>query len=432
VYWTAKLGLNIQVLKRIVLDSSHVNRRCFHSSCNNRFDNHIDILRLLELVWENKAITITFICMQADATEEERGRATVLSNLLHSIGTMDTMSLRKYQRLLRHVGVGFNCMSGCIMYHSTHPNGHVCTELEVRNDGKTIFQVPQPHPPQLLGLTGKILPRVVGYVFAKQKVVYDLVNGTTSGLDNSLSRVNGRMRKLYNHELNRHADNTIVLRSTSSSTSSAIFEPLWKRVRSVGLRHSRKNCDPISIAKTSSKVPKIIVDLQGANYAATSSISLDSWEICRATCRFEPSTPIIFRLTGFDHARHFDHHTTVGYIRDRTFDLLVSLSGSLSTKARITCHVAVEVGGLGTSFEAITMEHPGDSPKKFVPKDDIAHEFESKRVHEAGCTSWQTQGLDITHKWMDMPADDWPEASRGKLSNFLEALAPLVLTPCRR
>ena len=254
-----------------------------------------------------------------------------------------------------------------------------CTELEVRNDGKTIFQVPQPNPPQLLGLTGEILHQVIGYIVAKQKAVYDLVNGTTSGLYNSLSRVNSRMRRLYHHELERHGDNTIVLRSTSTITSSAIFEPLWKRVRSVG-RHSWATCDPISIAKTSFNLPKIILDLQCVDYAATSSIPLDSWEICRAICHFKSSTPIIFRLTGFDHGSHVDHHTTVGHIRHRTFGLLVSLSRSLSTEARNTGYVAVEVCGPGTSFEAITMEYHGDSPKKFVPNYDIAHEFESKHV----------------------------------------------------
>lgn len=207
------------------------------------------------------------------------------------------------------------------------------------------------------------------------------------------------MQEVYQHELRSHAVNTIVLRSTSASMSPATFEPLWKHVSLVA-RYSRwhGNCDLISIAQISLKVPKMILGLQGADCAAIPSIYLDSWEICRATYRFRSSTPIIFRLAGFDHGSHIDHHTTVGHIRHRNFGLHVGLSHSLSTKARITCYVAVEVGGPGTSFEAITMGYPRSTPKKFVPKDDNAHEFEIEDVYEAGCTSWQMQDLKITHK----------------------------------
>jgi hypothetical protein len=214
-----------------------------------------------------------------------------------------------------------------------------------------------------------------------------------------------------------------VLRSNSAIISPAKFEPLWKRVSLViWYRWWHGRCDPISIARTSLKVPKLVVNMQGTDFAAIANISLDSWEMCRATCLFRSSTPIIFRLAVSDPGSLVDHYTTVGHIRHRIFSLLVSLSRRLSTQAIVICYVAVKFGGPGTSFEAVTVEYPGSTPKKSVPKDDIAHEFEIKDVYEAGCTYWHAQDLEITHIWVDMSTDDWPEASRGKLSSFLNVL----------
>jgi hypothetical protein len=50
-----------------------------------------------------------------------------------------------------------------------------------------IFQAQQSHPPQLPVLDCQSLPRVIKCIVAEQKGVYDLVNGTTLELDDSLS-----------------------------------------------------------------------------------------------------------------------------------------------------------------------------------------------------------------------------------------------------
>jgi hypothetical protein len=326
--WVEDIGSCLSGLRTVTIDISvpklHGDYHEFERDSYQNTQDHMPILRLLDIIWNDIASNISikfehthetgrYVRFPVDiASEVLDVKCEGITNILYELGKMDCLGLKGTRRLLREVYVDASGIRGTIIYWGTGHRTGPCREFQLLGDTRMYELVPLPSPWSLLDLPDEIIMDIACLALPNHDITYNFDTGITHGHGFGLLNVNKQLRRMVRSCFLSRARFTLILGSDTWQPAKTLYEVLEPRIAESfedAYNHNRhmRYCTPIEAAQDHENEPTIILQFQTANH-----IQINAWDLLWTTTIFPPGTTIMIRVRDCSDNVHV---TTLGEIR---------------------------------------------------------------------------------------------------------------------